>query len=169
MAQIFGVSHVTLRDWERNGMPSKSKGRRGVAAEYDTEDCINWKIGAELGEMQDPDDPKLDIEKERARLIREQADSHSLKNGVLRGNLLHVDVVVSVWANQIANAKSRLRGIRAKLRTRIPKLNLKELGIISDMIDQACNELAEMDAPDIRESLAASNTDMEGAPSADAE
>jgi phage terminase Nu1 subunit (DNA packaging protein) len=42
-ADIFGVSVVALRAWERRGCPVTTKGRMGLAAQFDTADVARWR------------------------------------------------------------------------------------------------------------------------------
>ncbi len=43
LADIFGVSVVTIRTWERRGCPIVSKGRKGAAAQYNTADVAKCR------------------------------------------------------------------------------------------------------------------------------
>lgn len=169
LAQLHGVSHVTIRNWEHEGMPVAKRGRSGVSGKYDVAATVEWRVAREVGKVEARQNKqKLNIEDERARLVKEQADAQALKNEVSRGRLLDIDVVVMAWAEQIANAKSQFRAVKSKLKTRLPKLTTKELNLIGGLIDQGCNQLAEMDAPYISKSLEAGLGDVESSASADA-
>ncbi|WP_162783411.1 terminase small subunit [Devosia naphthalenivorans] len=42
IARILGVSVVTIRTWEKESLPVCTKGRKGIAATYDTRAVIDW-------------------------------------------------------------------------------------------------------------------------------
>lgn len=42
IAQIMGVSVVTIRTWEKEGLPSVSKSGKGIPGIYDSRAVIDW-------------------------------------------------------------------------------------------------------------------------------
>lgn len=51
LAQIMGVSDVTIWEWQKAGMPVVGHGERGKANEYDTSAVIAWKIEVEVAKV----------------------------------------------------------------------------------------------------------------------
>jgi terminase small subunit / prophage DNA-packing protein len=64
-----------------------------------------------LGALGQSTRPQSELDVERARLAREQADGHALKNAALRGELLPADEVVAGWQASIGRARALLLGI----------------------------------------------------------
>ena len=44
LARIFGCTTKTIDEWVKKGMPIKSSGKKGIENEYNTAECINWRI-----------------------------------------------------------------------------------------------------------------------------
>jgi hypothetical protein len=70
-----------------------------------------WLLRTVLGALGQATRPQSELDVERARLAREQADGHALKNAALRGELLPADEVVAGWQAAIGRARSLLLGI----------------------------------------------------------
>src|SRR4051794_18118536 len=68
-----------------------------------------WQGRAKPNGKAGPTDLSLDAE--RARLAKEQADGHELKNAALRGELLPAAEVVAGWQAAVGRARSLLLGI----------------------------------------------------------
>ena len=62
-----------------------------------------------------PENSDLDLTEERARLAREQADGHALKNAELRGELVRLDAVADVVGRDYSNLRTRLLGLPSKM------------------------------------------------------
>ena len=85
-AAIFGIAKTTLDAWVRKGCPVyQNAPRKGVPAQYDTAAVAEWQVNRALVET-DNTDPVL--EKERARLAKEQADKIAMENATARRELL---------------------------------------------------------------------------------
>lgn len=67
LAEILGVSDVTLWEWQKLGMPIMKRGARGQENLYDTAAVIGWKIDHEVTKVKGPESAK-------DRLARLQAD-----------------------------------------------------------------------------------------------
>lgn len=63
----------------------------------------------------DGDGRALDLNAERARLAKEQADKVELDNAERRKRLLPAESVESAWVTMITNAKTKLTGLPSKL------------------------------------------------------
>lgn len=79
----------------------------------------------------------LDLTAERARLAKEQADGHQLKNEVTRGQMVLADDVARVWADEE-------RAIRAAMLSVPNRIQMEDTGFTrSDiaMIDRAIRDV----------------------------
>lgn len=85
-----------------------------------------------------------DIDSERLRKTREEADSIALKNAQLRGELVELQAVGQVWGQIIADSKQRILNIPIKVESQyrigMPQNELREM--VEREIDESLNELA---------------------------
>src|SRR5690242_634478 len=95
--QIAGWTSRQFDNELARGFPVKSRPKtRGVDYEIDTIAGIKWIVSQATGDGK-PDGPELDPNAELARLRKEQADAQSMKNTVLRQELLPAADVVAGW------------------------------------------------------------------------
>ena len=83
-----------------------------------------------------------DLSRERARLAKAQSFAQELKNQETEGRLLDRDEVIETSSARIVAAKSKLRAIPKKLRTRIPGFTVAMARMVLEQIDEALTELA---------------------------
>jgi phage terminase Nu1 subunit (DNA packaging protein) len=93
------------------GLPHETVGSgRGLTVQIDVRRALAWFASRLLDG--DPDEAGgLDLNAERARLAKEQADHAALKNAMLRGELLDANDVVAGWQDATARARSLLLGL----------------------------------------------------------
>ncbi len=111
LAEIMGVSDVTLWEWQKQGMPVQKRGARGEANAYDTSEAIAWRIERELAKVSG-------TESQKDRLARLQGDKLELDLAVQRGTLIPADEIEPTWHDRVLSAAafmhsqpSRLAGI----------------------------------------------------------
>ena len=80
---------------------------------------------------------------ERARLAREQADGHAIKNRLARGELIETAAVEARWSDICAQIRSRLLSIPSQLPAELPTITRAELDLIDRLIRQALHGLAD--------------------------
>jgi len=61
---------------------------------------------------------QLDLDAERARLAKEQADGQALKNAVTRGELLPADEVEREWSDILRRVRSGMLAVTSRVRQR---------------------------------------------------
>jgi phage terminase Nu1 subunit (DNA packaging protein) len=93
IAMHFGVSVKIVERWIAEGMPVQSvpADRHG---EYEISTAAAWQWHLERSAARAGD---LNLDAERARLAKEQADGQALKNAALRDSLLPAEEVVTAW------------------------------------------------------------------------
>lgn len=94
LAEIIGVSDVTLWEWQKEGMPVQEQGVRGTANQYDTKEVIDWCIQRELkragkGETQ------------RDREARLRGDLLEIELAQQRGTMVPSDQVKPIWESRV--------------------------------------------------------------------
>lgn len=107
LAEILGVTDVTLWEWQKEGMPIEVRGERGQANLYDSAACIDWRIERELA--------KRGKETQRDRLTRLQADALERENALKAGTLVPAEEIEPVWRGRIFSASAFLLGQRSRL------------------------------------------------------
>lgn len=83
IADVFGVAPKTIVEWQEQGFPVAQRGGPGVASEYESADCIQWKVEREL--------KKIQSETPNDRLARAKAESVEMDNAERRGLLVRAD------------------------------------------------------------------------------
>jgi phage terminase Nu1 subunit (DNA packaging protein) len=110
---------MTPRLWTVNGLSVElGLDRRSLATRLATtppdsqvQGRSAWRLTTALAALGTPTRSRSELDQERARLAKEQADGHELKNATLRNELIPTDVVVQSWQNAIARCRSLLLGI----------------------------------------------------------
>ena len=94
LAEILGVSDVTLWEWQKNGLPIEQIGERGTANRYDTAKVIAWRVQQELQRAGKS-------ESQRDREARLRGDMLELELGKERGLLVSVNEVKPTWEARV--------------------------------------------------------------------
>lgn len=87
----------------------------------------------------------LNLEAERARLAKEQADKTAMENGRLRGDLLPADQVTRAVTGAFARVRARMLSLPTKAAPRaVGKESLAEVqALLAGYVEEALAELAE--------------------------
>lgn len=83
IADLFGVSRETIDTWQRDGMPVESRGGPGVASVFNSQQCIAWRVQAEVFRARG--------DRPQNRLARVQADKIEMENVERRRQLIPAD------------------------------------------------------------------------------
>lgn len=125
-AQLLGISEQAL--WKavnERGCPVKSRGGRGKETLYDWREILAWRI-----EDLQPDD--LDLNRERARLAKAQADKTEQDLAVRRGELLPVGAVLQQWSDVLSAVRAKLLSMPSKLGPQL--VNISDASILAAAI-----------------------------------
>jgi phage terminase Nu1 subunit (DNA packaging protein) len=152
LGTIFGRGRREIEDWVAEGCPVvKAAGSRGEDWKFATAQVIEW-LATGKGKVQE----RIDLNAERARLAKEQADGQSLKNSVARGELLPAENVENAWMAAIGRCRALLLGVPTSSAGRIVLLarqheDAKEAEravreLLINLIDTAVNELRNVTA-----------------------
>jgi phage terminase Nu1 subunit (DNA packaging protein) len=110
--EVYGWTKHTFDQNVRDGMPvaERPAGRGGDYVVY-TGDVHDWLVRRALERAGAPVAEAFDLNAERARLAREQADGQAMKNEVLRGKLLPAEEVVAGWQAAIGRSRALALGM----------------------------------------------------------
>lgn len=88
----------------------------------------------------------LDLNAEKARLAKEQADGQALKNAQARGELVEAEAVAQAWEGVVAEVRSAMLAVPGRLRRRAgASLDAAALELIDHEIREALTALANPD------------------------
>jgi phage terminase Nu1 subunit (DNA packaging protein) len=154
LGTLFGRSRTEIERWVADGCPVvKAPTSRGGDWQFATAQVADW-----LANRKRRADEKIDLNVERARLAKEQADGQALKNAVARSQLLPADQVESVWEWAIGRCCSLLLGIPTSSAGQIVLLARQHEDakaaeraareLLVNLIDTALNELRDLNFGD---------------------
>ena len=134
LSKIFGKTERTIFRWKDEGMPR-------VDGKYDTAAVHEWLVQRAMdSRLSETADGKiLDLNAERARHSKEQADKLEMENAVRRGLLMDANHTAGLWSKIAVAAKTRLLAIPSKA---APLLVGKKVAEIKDVLETHVYECA---------------------------
>jgi phage terminase Nu1 subunit (DNA packaging protein) len=112
--EVFGVSEETITQWQKAGMPVKTQRKGTLGNEYVVVDCVQWR------EMQVTDgEGPLNLNQERARLAKAQADKTELEASELKGEMVRYEELSAHWTARGSALKARLLTMPTKISPRM--------------------------------------------------
>jgi len=85
---------------------------------------------------------QLDLDAERARLAKEQADGHELKNAQTRGDLVSAEAVTREWVAIVSSARAAMLAVPSRCQTRSSTFGPAEVEIIDREVRDALEALS---------------------------
>jgi len=167
LSQTFDITPQTLTKYARVGMPVDVTGRSGQANVYDTAACYRWLVQYELQRRTGSTGQVLNLDAERARLTKAQADHEELKTRRLAGELISHEDVTRGWCAIIGAARARLLGLPAKLQSRFPDMPAEAREELDVLVRETLDELARDDGDGLIATDWEGDGGMEAAPAAD--
>ena len=143
LSKIFGKTERTIFRWKDEGIPFAD-------GKYDTAACIEWwgerEIVRRLSET--ADGKTLDLNAERARHSKEQADKLEMENTVRRGLLMGRDELRAELGRIFTNFKVKLLAIPTKLAPLV--FSMKSIPEIMEALKAAIYECLDELAAELR-------------------
>lgn len=139
LSQFFGVSTTTVDTWVMKGCPIKERSDNGNIKLMSLPEVARWKI-FQSGESSE-------LENERTRLTKWQADKTELEVAVLRGELIPSEIVQKVWGGMVMSFRSRVMSIPTKsAHSVLGAINVAEAeSVLKKLVNEALEELADYD------------------------
>ncbi len=141
VAKYLGISEKFFGDLLRQGVFTKQP--RNF---WDFDQCrleyIKHLRDAAAGRLHNGD---LDLNEERARLAKEQADAKEMENAIARGELVYIEDVAKQFEKGLERARTKLLALPSKVAPEVHACaTAKEVqAIIESNIVEALSELAE--------------------------
>jgi phage terminase Nu1 subunit (DNA packaging protein) len=144
VATVCGVAPETVRRWVDQGCPvlRKSDGRKGGTGwKFSTHDVIEWRIAREKRRSQSEE--HIDLEEARRRKLAAEAELAEIEAAKQRGDVVPVEDVAKVVADQLTACRARLLSIPTKLApVLISSTDLVECrALLEAAVDEALHEL----------------------------
>lgn len=137
LAILFGVSQRRIQEYAQLGVLEKTgRGR------YNLCDCV-LRFVRFMREKRNK--YPIDLQNERARLTKLQADRADIQLQEARGEVVRTEDVASTWADLVIAARSRLLAIPTSLTPGILAADSQNAvtELLRDAIEDALNELAD--------------------------
>lgn len=146
LAAIFGVSDRTIRNWEKEGMPT-------LGHEYNTAAVIKWyverdnelvngKLMKEVADLRSAGETDLvpgTIDYERYRLTKAQADAQELKNLLVDSTLIESEACAFVLSKIAGNISTVLSSFPLSLQRQFPELTPKHIDYMKLLLAKGSN------------------------------
>jgi phage terminase Nu1 subunit (DNA packaging protein) len=114
LAQLMGVSSVTIGQWVSKGCPYVQKGALGKSWVFDVPEVVSWR--EEQVALQAVGDTKsLDIEEARRRKVAAEAALTELDLAKRKGELVEIEDVAQSVGEDYANLRAKLLSLPVKL------------------------------------------------------
>lgn len=131
LAEIHGVTDVTLWNWQKEGMPVEKISTRGLPNEYDVPKTIEWRVSREVKKVRE--------ESPRDMLYREQTQLVRLQIAEKQGHLVPAAEIEQKFERLVVNARQRLLQLPPLMHGRLAPEALAQL---EEAIHGALKELA---------------------------
>ena len=136
LAEAFGVSTRTIERYRNDGKIPPKKNGKGTPFNRSVQQYIELLKNGDISEL----------EEERIRLTRAQADDKELDVKQKRGELIPAEIVEIAWQGQKANMKAKLLNIPTKLaplivgETTIEVIKDKAQELIYEALEELAND-----------------------------
>ena len=163
LARALGCNRNTVRSWVAVGCPHviTADAERGAPWAFDLAEVVRWLQKRAAEQAREPLQRQIDrlesalglgteagaITEHEARRRKRVAEARLLELELVErsGVVIRTDDVRTYWSGLVLSCKERLRALPAHARARIPGLSKKAASVISELVDEALEELADGD------------------------
>jgi len=151
LSHIIDVSVVTIRAWEKEGMPVLQKGSRGKSATYNTADVIRWceqRLLSKITAGREEDGAVISEDEGRRRKVVAEAQLAELKLAVESGELVEIEAVGAEVDTVLSGVRARLLAIPGTLALTLT--NEPDPAVVRDRVfDEISGALNELSGTDL--------------------
>lgn len=146
VAEHLDLSDRQIRNLAKDGVLPGAKGKGG----YDLDACrlsyISYLRAMSKRPAQEETDPEfIDLDQERARLVKAQADMQEMKNEIMEGRYIPTDFGREVLAKVLIQVSGILNALPLTIKRKHPKLEQRIIDSLSEEIVKHSNEAARLD------------------------
>ena len=144
MARLLGITANRVRTLARDGML-----HRPVRGRYDVRASLKTYIGdlrdkaSRLGYAGGKHLGKSDLEAEKLRLARQQADKIEIQNAAARGELVKASDVERAWASALRDVRAAMLAVPSRCGATLPHLTAHDIAELDREIRNALEGLAD--------------------------
>lgn len=141
MCRSLGVSVQAFGRWD-----VKPVARIGRTAYYTVRDVLDNRLAHQAQELEREIDPDLEqMDYERLRLTRAQADGQEIKNDIARGKIAPIEIIRVVLSRIAGEAAGELDSVPLNIRRKNPELDNMVIEEIKRHCVKAQNAIARCD------------------------
>lgn len=126
LASLFGVSTVTIRAWERKGLPVGRKGGTGKASSYNTAAVARWRE-EQAALAATGDTSAMDLEEAKRRKMAADAALAELDLSVKRGEYVLIEEVGAIVADEYATIRANFTSLPGDIAADLENLTAVEI------------------------------------------
>jgi len=137
------VNEAAVRKGIKNGRLTRSIGRDVNGRVVIVDAALaeqEWTANRAGAPLKGPD--LLTMAEEKKRLTRAQARKIEMANRKQSGTLIPARAAEIRYSTMVVTAKTKLRGIPSRAKSRLPHLPVADLAVLAELIDEALEELA---------------------------
>ena len=135
IAEVFGVAPKTIVEWQEQGFPVAFRGGPGVPSEYESAECIRWRVDSELRKVQG--------ETPTDRLSRVRADAIEMDNAVRRALLIPADLLEPKLAAAFVTARTKWLDAVPRLARELPEDSAAREAMLQGEFEDFLHRLAD--------------------------
>ena len=136
LMKLLRVSRQTITNWKDQGMPVYARGR------WDVRRVLEWYVDRVTVEQQQATQAELDLEQERARKTKIEADQKQIELDVAQGKAIYIEDAVTRLSKVLVTVKNIVMNIPQRVAPKLIGKNLKEIKLIlQDEQREALNEI----------------------------
>ena len=138
LVRIFGITPRAVNDLEARAIIPKI-----YHGTYDLDLCVMGYVShlREIAAGRGGEEAGKSLATERARLAKEQADAHELKNAKLRGDLLSAEDVGREWTAILQRVRAAILAVPARAQQRLAHLTAHDVSELDHEIRAALAEV----------------------------
>lgn len=126
LASLWGVSTVTVRAWERKGLPVERKGGTGKASSYNTAAVARWREEqAALAATGDTE--AMDMDEAKRRKLAADAALAELELAFKRGQCVMIEEVGAIVAEEYATVRANFTSMPGDIAADLENLAAVEI------------------------------------------
>lgn len=139
LAARMDVVMSAVTKWEQAGMPIAERGRPGKPSLYRLEDVQTWLVAREQGATANG---TLNVNQERARRERAQAELSEQTFRMRSGELLPRDEVERVWESEVVAVRTKLLAIAPTFSERVYQAAMSDgIGGVERILTESVNDV----------------------------
>jgi phage terminase Nu1 subunit (DNA packaging protein) len=156
LAALFGVSTVTVRAWERKGLPVERKGGTGKPSIYNSAAVARWRE-EQAALAATGDTAAMDMDEAKRRKMAADAALAELDLSFKRGQAVMIEDVGAVVAEEYANIRANFTSLPGDVAADLENLKAVEIQeILAAKVSEILNGLSADDAYATEEPVAES-------------